>query len=185
MCIVSVWVKSETLHYHRGIKNIYLSLPHIRLVCILTACGKYCRPTCFLGKVNVSKTSTCGWCQLFFMAWGLDLSICKNCLILLAWKPFQISLSCMFHLLRKLGLVALPFKPISSSPDTAEPITEESHRSRHVSLLWLVVYAVQHNTSSSANSDQTVKLTSADQIRITILLLHCLFLPQMFSQTHF
>ena len=53
----------------------------------------------------------------------------------LAWNPFQISLICMFHLLGKLGLAGLPFKPISRNPNTAEPITEESHRSRHVSLL--------------------------------------------------
>ena len=35
----------------------------------------------------------------------------------------------MFHLLRKLGLVSLPFKPISRNSAPAKPITEESHRS--------------------------------------------------------
>ena len=31
-----------------------------------------------------------------------------------------------------MGLVCLPFKPISSSSNRASPITEESHRSRHL-----------------------------------------------------
>ena len=89
-------------------------------------------------------------------------------------------LSCMLHLLRKVGFIPLPFKPISRNPHTAKPITEETHHSSHVSLLWLVVFrSVQRSISSS---DQTVKLGSADQIWIKILLLHCLFLPQMFQK---
>ena len=65
-----------------------------------------------------------------------------------AWKPVKISLSCMFHLLRRLGLAGLPFKLISS-------------RSRHVSLLWLFVSLqfcpVQHIKLTKLRSNCTTR----------------------------
>ena len=69
-----------------------------------------------------------------FFLWCCSLMLCT-----LTGKPFQISLSGMCHLLGKLGLAGLPFKPTSRDPNTDKPITEKSRRSRHVSLLWLVV----------------------------------------------
>ena len=60
-----------------------------------------------------------------FISSGLEMSFCGTwtdfedlsgfrCYKTVAWNPVQISLSCMFPLLRKLGLAALSFKLVPS-----------------------------------------------------------------------
>ena len=70
--------------------------------------------------------------------------------IYLVWKQFQISLSCMFHLLRKLGLAALPFKPISSG----EPHRRESLFQTRFSALIGYKSAVLSRSTHQAHKTQ-------------------------------
>ena len=70
------------------------------------------------------------------------------------------SLSFTFCLHMRLGLAGLPFKPVSSSLHTAKTMTRRvTAPDTFLCSDWLsVCRSVQHNTSSSQNSDQTVKL---------------------------
>ena len=90
--------------------------------------------------------SRCRWCTggYVWMLGGVWASRCccrKDQVVIcfISLETIPNFLDFMFHLPGKLSLTKLPFKPVSRNPHTAEPITEESHSSRCVSVLWLVV----------------------------------------------
>ena len=138
---------------------------------------------CYMIIWDFYQTLDVGYCSSSHI-----LRICYQIFVIKIWLMhacFICLKNCVWPVSHSNSFPAALTLTSQSQRRVTVPDTPSLWRSHSSALIGCQSAVLSSATHWAQNSDKTVKLGSADQIWIKILFLHCLFLPQMFSETHF